>query len=486
MIVELEFLTGRVHGTPWGRHVNEAVPEWPPSPFRIVRALLDAWFRNHSDIQAEVVERLLRALAAPPRYRLPRARASHTRSFLAQNKEDTNDKKLVFDGFVVLDRGAIVLIGWPGAPLDAESLDTARRLFGGLNYLGRSESWVSARVLDDRDVDWNCEPLEDGVVPSGKEVVSVAGVVPPEVFETRRFDVPGKGKTKARRLPWLEALTWGSAETIGHTMNRPPALEPVFYSRDTDALDARPIPTARTSTRTVEAVRFAVDTRVRVPITDAVRVGDHVRRNLMGALRRVLQSDALGPRFTGKNADGSPVRGHEHVSILSLDEDRDGYIDAVLVTSPEPFTVAEQRAIDRLRPVPRRSGYPMVLTPVRFGAREELLQPATIVRSLTPFAPPMHWRPKRDGDFDVWLFNQVAVECDRRGLPKPVRVERVGPTATRHFRWLDFRRARKDDSAQAAFGVRVEFPVGVQAPFSLGYASHFGLGTFIAAGNGDR
>ncbi len=480
MIVELEFLTGRVHATPWGRHVNEAVPEWPPSPSRLLRAMLDAWYRKHAEIPGEVTERVLRALSTPPRYRLPRARASHTRSYLAQNKEDPGDKKLVFDGFAVLDRGSSVLIGWPDVELDVEALDAARRLFGALNYLGRSESWVSARVLEDCAVEWNCLPLADGPVGAGREVVSVAGVVTPDVFGARGFEVPAKSKTKARTLPWLEALTWGSAEAIAYTMNRPPALEPILYVRDVDALDARPVAEARSSARIVEAARFAVDTRVKVPITDAIRVGEHVRRNLMGALRRVLGSDSLTPTFSGKDSEGKPVREHPHVSILSLDEDGDGFIDTVLVTSPHPFSVAEQRAIDRLQPVRRRNGHPMVLTPLRFGRRGDLLTPTTTVVTQTPFAPTEHWRLKRDGDLDTWLARQFAMECERRGIPVPLRVERVTMCAmsTRSFRWLDFRRARKNDAPQPAYGLRAVFPVPVLAPFSLGYASHFGLGAF--------
>lgn len=492
MIVELEFLTGRVHATPWGRHVNEAVPEWPPSPFRLLRSLVDAWYRKHPDILPEVIERVLRALSTPPRYQLPRARASHTRSYLPQflgkktpGSDERNqfpDRQPVFDGFAVLDRGSKVLVGWPGIALDAEAMDVARRLFGALNYFGRSESWVSALVMDDRSVEWNCVPLTDGCVPAGKEVVSVAGVVPPEVFGSRGFEVPAKGRTKARKLPWFEALTWGSAEAIEHTMNRPPALEPLFYLRDADALDARPTAVVRSSERVVDAVRFAVDSRVPVPITEAVRVGDHVRRNLMGALRRVLGGESLTPTFSGRDADGKPVRGHPHVSILSLDEDGDGFIDIILVTSPHPFSAAEQRAIDLLRPVQRRNGHPMVLTPIRFGRREDVLIESTTVVTITPFAPPEHWRRKREGDLDAWLARQVAKECERRGLRRPLRVDRVPkPTMTRRcFRWLDFRRTRKGDAPQPAYGLRVAFSEPVLAPFSLGYASHFGLGTFVS------
>jgi len=50
LIIELAFLNGRFHATPWGRHVNEGAPEWPPSPYRLVRALYDTWKRNASKV----------------------------------------------------------------------------------------------------------------------------------------------------------------------------------------------------------------------------------------------------------------------------------------------------------------------------------------------------------------------------------------------------------------------------------------------------
>jgi CRISPR-associated protein Csb2 len=41
---ELRFPGGRYHATPWGTHVNEGQIEWPPSPWRLARALLAVGF----------------------------------------------------------------------------------------------------------------------------------------------------------------------------------------------------------------------------------------------------------------------------------------------------------------------------------------------------------------------------------------------------------------------------------------------------------
>lgn len=482
MILELTFLTGRFHATAWGRHVNEGVPEWPPAPFRVLRALLDAWYRKHHGISEDVIAKLMTVLAVPPRYLLPRARASHTRSYLSQNKENPADKKLVFDGFAVMERGATVLMGWPEARLDPEAMSAAQRLAESLNYLGRSETWVRARFIDDREVPWNCLPVAPGPVAAGMEVVPVACVLSPASFDAQPLELlVGAGKKK-RRLTWFEALGWGSAETIDSALNRPPAMEVVHYLRASDALDARPPPVRRSSTKIVEAVRFSTESRVPVPITEALRVGEQVRRNLMGGLRRVAGPSHPSVAFSGKDSSGEPVRGHPHATVLCLDEDGDGYIDAVLLTSPTPFSVEERRAIDRIGPVRRRNGHPLVVTPSVSGLRSELLQPALEVVSATPFAPLLHWKQRRDGDFAAWLAKQIVLECEQRGLPRPVAIERAEPPANarRRVRWLDFRRGRKDDGSQPAFGLRLKFSAPVLTPFSLGYASHYGLGVFVA------
>ena len=49
LVIELTFPSGRYHATAWGHHVNEGVPEWPPSPYRLVRALYDVWKRKRPD-----------------------------------------------------------------------------------------------------------------------------------------------------------------------------------------------------------------------------------------------------------------------------------------------------------------------------------------------------------------------------------------------------------------------------------------------------
>ena len=46
LAIRFLFPAGRYHATPWGRHVNEADVEWPPSPWRLLRALIATWHRK--------------------------------------------------------------------------------------------------------------------------------------------------------------------------------------------------------------------------------------------------------------------------------------------------------------------------------------------------------------------------------------------------------------------------------------------------------
>ncbi|MHB8879537.1 MAG: type I-G CRISPR-associated protein Csb2, partial [Myxococcaceae bacterium] len=79
--VALRFPTGRYHATPWGRAANEAAIEWPPSPWRLLRALYATWQWRASDLDTDAVETALGALAQAPSFRLPRHVEAHTRHY---------------------------------------------------------------------------------------------------------------------------------------------------------------------------------------------------------------------------------------------------------------------------------------------------------------------------------------------------------------------------------------------------------------------
>src|SRR5438067_723703 len=118
--LNLTFPAGRFHATPWGRHVNEGVPEWPPSPWRLLRALVATWRRRCPDLSEAAVRRVLEQLLPPPQFYLPPARVAHTRHYMPLNTKTVHDLKgggntLVFDTFVAVPRHEPVIMHWPDA-----------------------------------------------------------------------------------------------------------------------------------------------------------------------------------------------------------------------------------------------------------------------------------------------------------------------------------------------------------------------------------
>src|SRR3982751_1527569 len=162
--LKLTFPAGRYHATPWGRHVNEGVPEWPPSPWRLLRALVAVWKRTVPELSEDQVRRILNPLLTPPRFRLPPFRVAHTRHYMPWEKKGPADRTLVFDTFVAIGRketgppsdAYAMFIGWPEVELPPDDRAVLGKLVENLSSLGRAESWVHAELADSSPVDWNC------------------------------------------------------------------------------------------------------------------------------------------------------------------------------------------------------------------------------------------------------------------------------------------------------------------------------------------
>jgi CRISPR-associated protein Csb2 len=478
VVIELAFPAGRFHATPWGRHVNEGVCEWPPSPYRLVRALYDAWKRKRPGWSEERVARVLEPLAsAPPSYRLPPAAVSHTKSYLSQNKRDPAAKTAIFDGFVALSPGSSVLMGWPDAELDQAAAADLEELLSLLNYLGRSESWIAARLVSGiSSVQWNC--FAGGETPAsdqGMDLVPVAVPTAPAAYSAPELKKPVHGR---KALSWMDAIATGTDTILGLKWSHPPAMRLIDYLRPSDCFAVRPHPQAAQPGRAIHAVLYALDCKVLPQVTETVELAERARALLMGIHKRIVGDPArVSRRFSGKSASGAPSTGHQHAFFLPQDRDGDGRIDHLLVRCVQAFDDAELRALDSLTAIWQRDGRPeLACTPVQWNA----LGLASTLESATPFIPPRHWRPAR-GPFQQWLAREVSRECRNHGLAAPSRVEPVAELlirGSRSIRWMEFRRNRKDDRVRSGCGLRLEFGEPVPDALALGYGCHFGLGQF--------
>jgi CRISPR-associated protein Csb2 len=277
--IKTDFPAGRWHATAWGSHVNEGVPEWPPCPWRLCRALIAAWHWKHRRQDEPVLRALIDKLAsAAPDYLLPQASAAHTRHYMPVVTGKNETKTKIFDTFVHVNKGESLWIRWDVALTPAEHtlLDA---LLASLNYMGRAESLVIVTLLD---ADASPPPplVSNGiwttpatpaapVTPADSSATTTRSndferiqlLAPQEAAAYAQASVstrtapdkkPARGKKKTTDLPrtLFDALQLDTADWKKEGRNLPPGSRWIEYTRPRDCLKIAPVTPPPPSTAT--------------------------------------------------------------------------------------------------------------------------------------------------------------------------------------------------------------------------------------------
>lgn len=458
--IVLRFPWGQYHGTPWGRHVNEGAVDWPPSPWRLLRALYATWHFRAPDLGATVVESLLGKLAGPPSYALPRFTTAATRHYLPgkDHREGvSSDRDLAVDAFVVVAPDAEVRMRWD-TDLTPDELSALRVLLQQLTYLGRAESLCDALVSDTTGTEGllAIRPLAE---ESGDAAIDI--LVPANPFD-------------------LAALTVSTTGVrVGDRRRLPAGSRSVRYSRPEVAV---PITRRRApQVGPVEAVRWSLAGRARPSRHAAVALGTRLRQRAMGAAG--AGEHPVPPVLHGKyetGTDGATQHGHAHWLAFGAPDGRQ--LSTVVAWAPNGFdsdVLARLASVNDVRPGGIPDFGPQRLGLEGWGAigdvAPELVGPSRVWRSFTPFAPSVH-RKKEQSD-EAYLLGATRRELEWRGSPSPVSVEiDRGP-------WRAYRTHRPDKErlrdSRRVWGLRLAFDDEVDGPMALGALSHFGLGLFV-------
>lgn len=550
LAISLKFPAKRFHATPWGRQVNEGAVEWPPSPWRLLRSLVAVWHHKFPNVAEADVRELIEQLTAPPQFCLPPASQGHTRHYMPLVN---NDRTKVFDTFVAISRDDAVLAIWPNVDLSERLRELLRQLLEAMMYFGRAESWVEGELLNDVPLNANAHPYDLGESPpQGCELVRTLLAVPADQHaacytETREQNrnrklAELKAAAKAKGKPddtvklsakderavdeglpptLFDALHADTAELRRAGWNQPPGARWINYSRSIDAFSPSIRRADRRRRREIlpTVARFAVSSAVRPLLTEAVAIGDRVRKLLMGCSKKVRSDENSAQVFSGKHADGTRLdAGHDHAHFLCEAAGRDGRISHLSIYAPMGFDSDDERAFARLadRGVWGSDGHELQLIllgfghPTDFGGTSEkagqskILAQATTWISRTPFVPTRHMRFRSTDHADSIARQQALVrelqklvrgELARRNqfadVAEFVQIEpllhpqEAGTYLGNHFTsWLDFRSSRFEGGGAKAsnqrYGFRLIFPRVVSGPIALGYASHYGLGLFAA------
>lgn len=493
--IALQFPWGRYHATPWGHSVNEGAAEWPPSPWRFLRALYSTWRFRLPDLPTATVEAVLAGLADPPTFGLPPHASGHTRHYMPDNSSGT-DK--VLDSFVVLPTDEPVLLHWPDAELDEEQLGVLTALLSELAYLGRAESICSATLSAEH--------------PSGH------GRIAPIPDNEMSLAIAAVGVLTPSSPLDLATLLATSTGLRRRGLVEPPGTCRVHYAIpppvDTGRGD-QPLPTRR---RPPTGVRLAVASPALPAFTAALVMCEWLRRAAQSRYGRA--NDAESSLTLSGKTDAGHFRtdDHAHAHYLALPGPDGRHIESFVIWASEGFNDEEIRSLAsisvlqlRIDEVGRPRSPVPELRPVRLaleavGAIDRVAPElvgaggdgSCVWRSLTPFVPSRHLNRTTARQLvatkpgaDPW-HRFVEMEIDRelasRGLAPAVAVRIIAGDSRRpgdpDSDWLAFRRHRawkgeRLAGARRAVGAEVTFAEVRRGPLVLGVNSHFGLGIFV-------
>jgi CRISPR-associated protein Csb2 len=468
-ILALRFPLGRYHATPWDRSANEGAVEWPPSSWRLLRALVATWYTRWPDLPAPVLDGLLDALGDPPSCRVPPASPGHTRHYLPGLDHQSGEPgrtDLTLDPFLWIPRDEELYIRWD-LDLRSEQRQVLAKLAELLPYLGRAESACEARLLDEDIV-----PDELWWRPGADGDQQVRLLVPARPVSRPALELSTTAMRKQRRT-------------------LPPGSAWIRYGATSKSLPQQSPPSDEGR---VTAVRFAVTGPVPLKSTHAVLLADDAHRVVGSKLQASGISDDRRREILGS---GKAQTGHSHAHWVPIAEGhhRGAAVKSLVLWVPQGLHDDELAAIICM---PRMSGqrggdgyevtgYPEVRLLFQAAgtikeAAPELRGPARCWRSLTPYLPVRHRKRETLAEY---LTADIAAEFryrdSIRGMPAPSATP-LDPAGVQPDRWArEFRRYRLTErlrDSRPGLALRLDFGQEVPGPLLLGQLSHFGYGIF--------
>lgn len=502
LVLRQEFPLGRFHATPWRVNpFDDPHGEWPPSPWRLVRAVTARWYQWAREAESEPdltqLEKLQGTLCRSTyAFHLPPdakkgspIRQYHPTDFgwrpAEKKKAGTRSygTSLVQDNFWCVPPESpvwwvIECDGWTDELSSALAECLAR-----VTYFGRAETLTRIRVVG----------FDDDVPAPNCTLVGVrtAGAVPvlSPIIEATRNDIERTTdnlKSVERSVPpgaqWLYAVR--PPRPTSRERRRIPTHRPDCHLMQL-AIGSNVAPDQRAIVRLTSRFRGAVIREcLRLKTGDKSATWTSVGTNIRAALADMA----------GKDPSGQPLKGHSHAEFFAWCED--SHPTRLLVwRRSRAFEADEQEAI--LLAAARdlswsRAGSEPDEWKIRLIPLDRDVPPppgfhgefSTAWESVTPYVPARHFLrggKEREGES---IANQVRRELIRSGITQTVDVDLVGSP-----KWVSVHVPRRDANRRKFIGdrrgqmLRLRFSHPVAGPIRLGHSSSFGLGLFRPARN---
>lgn len=515
LILQQRFPLGRFHATRWKQNpFEDRHGEWPPSPWRLLRALAARWIqfsRETGDDDTAARDDLLRHLAGElPEFAVPEMtwridpaiRQYHKIGveWTAKGRKDPAYKKsmttLAPDPCRAVPPIESVFWSWANLALPSHLQQLLDELLSRILYFGRAESFCLFRRIDElpNGIGVNCRLNATAthqspvLVPKPGQPLNVSSLL------------AASDDQVVISHPIPPGAVWHyTALPKRPDMQRNSILESRFPS-------------------TLQIIQFAVGGRVYPHVREWIRVTERFRGAALKELARLLSGErdaqfALLPPdlrdefalFSGKTGTGTPVSGHTH-SYFALCPDEFGQPTRLVCFRRDPFRAEEVAALMAASEWPcswrferqrnahdRRDEWQLRFVPLPFdtplprGLRFDGSL-ATKWISATPFVIPggrrrfrKHGRLRPGETAERMLIKLLTAN----GIPIP---EIIRLTDETEADWVavhethEQRRFRREDRTRPILPghrFRLTFPDPVSGPICVGHSCHFGLGLFL-------
>ena len=464
LALSFTFLAGRYHATQWGKNVNEGLIDWPPSPWRILRAIISVWKNKSADITHDQMWPILKTMSENKAFfYVPKSAQSHTRHYMPQFLKNTSK---IIDSFMVINTDRCLVVMWKGVSLNKDQKKILDLVINNMSYFGRAESWCKVQRIDKPTVDDYPKPNVCMLQDQTNTGTIIQVLVPKNNVSFEQLCV------KTNDLHKKQILVPPGSQWMQYVM-----------SEDVDTLSVNTFQS--TTEPEINIIRYSIGAKVRPKVTESLYIGDSLKRAVMTKYGKQNKNES-SYILSGKQNNKVLKNNHEHAFFLPTDEDEDNILDHLTIVAKKPFDQKEIKAISETKYI----GYGenrLNLIFQGYGGSEDfsnvkILKSSKKWVSSTPFVLNRHIKKNRVSDYPE---NQLITEIKKRHgdsiVIKNVRLDGLDFNMKSGLKPIQFKRWRKDKlPGFGAYSISIEFEKEISGPLCFGHASHFGLGMLIA------
>ena len=524
LLLKQTFPLGRFHATPWKVFpYDDPHGEWPPSPWRLLRAILARSHqleRETDAINDSVRRELVRAFANSPinwqmpdsTWRGPGIRQYQPAEFTKMPKAAKEPGMFTYNTTKVQDNFWLTAcdaqpLYWilEGDDWNEATLALLDQCLARMTYFGRAESITAIERVSGASL-----PNTPNCILSATRASDSVPVLCPLLDVT------------------LEQLQLTTDDKAVRNATVPPGAVWKFARRPTRPAIRTPCNPIKKIYRPSRVLQFALGSHVAPNLDHIASISNWFRGR---AVRFFLEQecgveggkwekaeasakDAVS-LLSGKGADRKKLSGHEHAHFGLYLDPVTRQPTRLMAWMKTFFSPAEEDAIRRAASIPFSLGHREKSPEGQEAAKHDPwkvhcvpldnaapLPPGfdpsksfSVWESLTPYVPPRHAFDRRgklrSGESPE---AQLARDLERFGLqalaivPLNRRNQPISDGETSDGEWVKVHAPNRNPSAPSnqskrGFRFRLAFPEPVAGPIALGHSSHFGLGLFVPATN---